>query len=671
MTTDQALITELPTAARIENPRLQQVLQVVLGMVILLSVLLFVLNGVVLFRFSRQLPASSASALDALGISPEFYFAGYLAISVLTWFPFISVGLLLYIRRSTEWIAILGAITLPAFGATLLPVVVIYSYGSLTAVDPVYRLFELVYYLLGPFSWPLMMIFILCFPDGVFVPRWSRQLAVFGFVVSILWGFFPQQFSNPTGAMTGVVILTPLLLFGGTLLAQVYRYRHISTPVQRLQTRWFVASIVALSSLSMLTVIPYIISPALFNPAVATTSVYVEALGVLAYLGFTPLPLAIGVAILRYRLWDIDLVINRSVVYGVVTLVLILIFGGSVVLFQQLTGATNPLAALVISAIGPVALFNPTRHRVQRLIDHHLYHLRYDLHQVAQAQQPSPVTSPGILTGRQFGPYQILDVLGHGGMGEVYRAQQAGDPPIAALKVMSGDLAADPEQVRRFAREASALTTLDHPHIVKCYGSGVEGSQPYLVMEYLQGRELAAYLRQQNRLSLPETLAVLNGIAAALDYAHGQGFIHRDIKPSNIMLRTPADGATFEAVLMDFGITKVQDALTAITGSGTIGTIDYMAPEQIMQAREVDHRADLYALGVMAYEMLTGERPFKGGAGQVLFAHLQQPPPDPRDLNPDLPRAVAKALEQALAKNPDDRYQSAGEFVAALAAARS
>jgi serine/threonine-protein kinase len=132
------------------------------------------------------------------------------------------------------------------------------------------------------------------------------------------------------------------------------------------------------------------------------------------------------------------------------------------------------------------------------------------------------------------------------------------------------------------------------------------------------------------------------------------------------MLRTVDDHEMKEPVLMDFGIAHLDGATSRLTGSGTIGTIDYMSPEQMMAAADVDKRADVYALGIIVYELLTNDRPFKGSAGQVLFAHLQQPAPDPRLVRPDVPRAMAKAVLQALEKKPDARYPSAGEFAAAL-----
>ncbi|MCX9079943.1 MAG: serine/threonine-protein kinase, partial [Candidatus Methanoperedens sp.] len=171
---------------------------------------------------------------------------------------------------------------------------------------------------------------------------------------------------------------------------------------------------------------------------------------------------------------------------------------------------------------------------------------------------------------------------------------------------------------------------------------------------------------EHNTLPADQACTLIRELAAALDYAHAQGLVHRDIKPSNIMLRLKPDSETHEAVLMDFGIAKIQDARTRYTGSGAIGTVDYMAPEQIMAAKEVDHRADIYALGVVLYEMLTGQRPFQGSAGQVLFAHLQQPPPDIRSINPDLPRSIAHAVTRVLSKDPNDRYDSAGAFAEAL-----
>jgi serine/threonine protein kinase len=167
------------------------------------------------------------------------------------------------------------------------------------------------------------------------------------------------------------------------------------------------------------------------------------------------------------------------------------------------------------------------------------------------------------------------------------------------------------------------------------------------------------------QLPFEEVLPVLGNLADAMNTAHAQGYVHRDIKPANIMLRQGKDSAV-EAVLMDFGIAKLIESSTTLTGSGAAGTIDYMAPEQIMNSRLVDHRADIYALGVVLYEVLTGTTPFHGTAGQVLFAHIQQPPPHICDVMPDIPDYIGDAIDRALAKDPAARFPNARAFLDAL-----
>jgi eukaryotic-like serine/threonine-protein kinase len=210
------------------------------------------------------------------------------------------------------------------------------------------------------------------------------------------------------------------------------------------------------------------------------------------------------------------------------------------------------------------------------------------------------------------------------------------------------------------------LAAIDHPNIVKVYDAGQVDGIYYMAMEFVQGRDLGDVLKENGTLPLAEIQPFLRDFAGALDYAHERGLVHRDIKPSNIMVRLKPDRSSYEVVLMDFGVAKLQDAQTELTGTGAIGTIDYMAPEQIMAAKAVDHRADIYALGIVLYEMLTGECPFKGTPGQVLFAHLQQPAPDPRTVKPDIPVSIAEAVLRALDKNPDARFQTASAMAAAL-----
>jgi eukaryotic-like serine/threonine-protein kinase len=218
---------------------------------------------------------------------------------------------------------------------------------------------------------------------------------------------------------------------------------------------------------------------------------------------------------------------------------------------------------------------------------------------------------------------------------------------------------------KRFEREAELTERFKHPNIVHLYARGEVDGVAYLALEYLDGLTLDAYIEARERIPFPEALDILGEIGAALKFAHAQGLVHRDIKPSNIMLRKLPDGGQ-QAVLMDLGLAKVIGESSTVTGIDAIGTIAYMSPEQIQEGRAVDTRSDIYSLGVMAYQMLTGELPFQGGAGKMLFGHLNQPAPDPQTLVPDLPLEVAVAIQITMEKSPDDRFQDVGTFLKAI-----
>ncbi len=191
-------------------------------------------------------------------------------------------------------------------------------------------------------------------------------------------------------------------------------------------------------------------------------------------------------------------------------------------------------------------------------------------------------------------------------------------------------------------------------------------------MEYIAGKDLSQHMQATGAMPLTQVLPIMRDIASALDYAHGQGLVHRDIKPSNVMLendvRQIGNLPYLRAVLMDFGIAKILGGNLGDTKSGMMmGTLDYMSPEQIRSAGEVDRRADIYALGIMAYQMVTGQLPFKANdLGGLIMAHLQQAAPDPRSLAPSLSEHAAEAILRALAKDPRERFVSAGEFVGAM-----
>ena len=265
------------------------------------------------------------------------------------------------------------------------------------------------------------------------------------------------------------------------------------------------------------------------------------------------------------------------------------------------------------------------------------------------------------LTGKQFGHYHIVAPLGEGGMAAVYKAYQPAMERYVAIKVLPRHLASSEEFTARFRREARMLAQLQHSHILPVFDYGEAEGYPYIVMPFVPSGTLADLLRN-NRLSLPQVRYIMTQIGEALSYAHGRGMIHRDVKPSNVLIDESGN-----CLLTDFGLARMAEASTKLTGSGTVmGTPAYMSPEQGTGAN-IDHRSDIYSLGIILYEMVTGRVPYQAETPiAVVFKHIQAPLPSARTLNPNLPEAVELVLLKALAKSRDDRFQSAKDFVQAL-----
>jgi formylglycine-generating enzyme required for sulfatase activity/predicted Ser/Thr protein kinase len=265
---------------------------------------------------------------------------------------------------------------------------------------------------------------------------------------------------------------------------------------------------------------------------------------------------------------------------------------------------------------------------------------------------------------KRIGKYEILEEIGRGGFAVVYKARDTELDRIVALKILHPYWTADPSFVTRFHREAHVAAQLQHPHIVTVYEAGEIEGQLYIAMEYLPGRTLQALLEAESVLSLERALPVLEQVAGALDYAHGQGVIHRDVKPGNIVVEETKQG--IQATLMDFGLVRAMEGSRVLTSQGTLlGSPEYMAPEQAdpERAAEIGPATDRYALGIVAYQMLTGRVPFPGNTPATLNAHEHKPVPRPRSLRPELPRAVEAALLKMLAKAPANRFPSASTFV--------
>jgi eukaryotic-like serine/threonine-protein kinase len=262
--------------------------------------------------------------------------------------------------------------------------------------------------------------------------------------------------------------------------------------------------------------------------------------------------------------------------------------------------------------------------------------------------------------GKRVGDYEILAVLGAGGMGKVYKVQNMISDRVEAMKVLLPDLAGRQELASRFLREIKILAALNHPNIAALRTALTLDNQLVMIMEYVEGRTLAACV-EQGPIPAVEALDYISQVLDALSYAHGQKVIHRDIKPSNMML-TPQGVVK----LMDFGIARSGRDPALTTAGTTMGSLYYMSPEQV-RGEMVDHRSDVYSVGVSLYEMVTGQRPFQSDSDvAIMAAHLQQMPKAPIELRPGLPKALSDVIMTAMAKTPAQRFQSADAFRAAL-----
>src|SRR5580704_2869932 len=273
------------------------------------------------------------------------------------------------------------------------------------------------------------------------------------------------------------------------------------------------------------------------------------------------------------------------------------------------------------------------------------------------SRDPSPIAGRSAL-----GKYEVLRELGAGGMGTVYLATDSNLRRTVALKVLHKERASNDTLVRRFESEAHAAAQLKHENIVTVYDAGQIDGNLFIALEFVDGTDIHELVARRGPIPLKRSIAFIKQIARALEHLNNQGFVHRDIKPSNLLLTK--DGIV---KLTDLGLARAVDESmqSNITREGTtVGTVDYMSPEQARNSQAADIRSDIYSLGCTWYQMLTGEPPFPDGSvTNKLYAHISKPRPDPRAFNPNVPEEIVAIMQRMMARKTDDRYQTPQDLI--------
>jgi tRNA A-37 threonylcarbamoyl transferase component Bud32 len=631
----------------------------------LVSILLFVLG--LPFRFAELITLQSdvLAALDQAGVSRLGWALGMLTPEVLLMLVFTIVGVSIYVQKPRDMTILLVSLLLITWGTSIMNVV--------EALVVSFPLLEIWVLFSRALSWSLVMTVLLIFPNGQLYPEWSKWLLGFWLVLIWSWFFFPSLPHNVSvhGGLADPLrfgIYFGLVAVGG--IAQTQRYRKVSSPTERQQAKWAFLGIGLMFLIAFFEEAPSAIDPTLIDMNTPESILYVLISTGFFVVGSLAFPFGLAASIQQTRLWKIDYVINRGLVYFLATSFLLFtfyfLFQVLQILLSSLTGDQQPAVVALVSALIAVVLFRPARSRLQRYIDERYYHIKIDYR--GEDKTKSTFSFQLLEDYHQVGDYEIIEMIARGGMSEIFKGKHVATGEEAAIKILLKPFAQYAEFRQRFAHEAKIISQMDHDNIVKLYDYGETDDLYYIIMEFVSYHTLANQMKTAAPFDLDFTQHIICQTAQALDYAHNLGVIHRDVKPSNLLLRSSVKGTPYpQPVLSDFGIAKAEAPTTGWRRTGFVGSFDYISPEQIRASDDVDCRTDIYSLGVLAFQMLAGELPFSAEThAAMLIAHIQQPPPNLLAYNADVPDRTAYAIMRAMAKDPADRFADAASFAQAL-----